>query len=179
MTKVLSEKDFQDQLSELEKKYAGKTVIANFFQLGREGNKFSRELKRELRKDSPVEMAHIVAINGQWANCGKLYEVDEEKTEEWQEKVGEHKENLVKRDKAEKLGAKKLASALAEMGSEKEEKVDEEKTEEGIVKCFAVTKEFKVVSAQANPDDITTWGDYPKVGTKKQCQEWIKKNKPS
>jgi hypothetical protein len=119
MSKVLSEKEFQDQLTEQEKRYDGKTVIANLYQLGLEGGKrFSRELKKLIREDVPVEMAHLASINGQWGNAGKLYEIDEEKTEAFQKNLSVHKDVLAKRDKAEKLGAKKLSQALSEMGTE-------------------------------------------------------------
>ncbi len=94
-------------------KYFGKVVIANQYQLMRSGEKqFTPEHKKILQSKQPVEASYVSLINSQWASCGKLYEVDEEATEEWQEKLRQHKENLKEMDRIEKEAGQALVGAL-------------------------------------------------------------------
>lgn len=166
-----SEEQFKQDLAELEKKYFGKTVIANYYQLGMEAKRFSRDLKRPLRTDMPVEMSHVAAINSQWSNCGKLYEVDEDKTAAWQEKLAAHKVNLEKRDKAEKIGAKKLSQALAEIGNDADEPAP------GFVTRNAKTWGVDADLRYSELEEGASASDYLFTGTKQECKDYVKSEK--
>lgn len=122
------EKDRFEQLSaqiksetdRIADKYFGKVVIANQYQLMRSGEKlFTPEHKKILQSKQPVEASHVAIINSQWYSCGKLYEVDEDATEEWQEKLRQHKENLKEMDRIEKEAGQALVGALKGVKAEK------------------------------------------------------------
>lgn len=176
--KEISEEQFQKELDTIEKKYAGKTIMANFFQLGRlEGKAFSREAKKDLRKGVavPVECSHFVTINRQWANCGKLYEIDEAATEQFHEDLDAHKKNLAKRDKIQKMGADKLAKAILDSTEEAEEEetpgFKKRNQLYGVDKKNVLQENVGTEEGQVSPDDCVF------TGTKKECNKYIKDNK--
>lgn len=127
---TLSE-EIKKETDRIADKYFGKVVIANQYQLMRSGEKqFTPEHKKILQSKQPVEASYVSLINSQWASCGKLYEVDEEATEEWQEKLRQHKENLKEMDRIEKEAGQALVGALKGVKAEKIEKIESNQGEE-------------------------------------------------
>lgn len=96
-----------------EKRHKGKTVIADYYQLGRfDGKRFDLENKKLIRGNVPVEASHLVTVNLQWANSGKLYECNEVATEKWRKELAKDISNRSKADELKKNAGEALVTAI-------------------------------------------------------------------
>lgn len=77
------------QIEDQNKKYAGQTVIATLYRLGQQGKDFLIDLKMPKKTDMPTEIHWITETNLNWELGGNWYEIDHEKTLEYQEKSKE------------------------------------------------------------------------------------------
>lgn len=180
----MEQEDFKDQkeaiakeLDRVVKKYRGKTVIANFYQLGREGNAFNPEMRKIRMSNQPVEVSHFERINNQWWNCGKLYEMDEEKTEEWYENLAVHKKVLNDKAQVERAAGQALVGALEsvkansglrQQGEEGKSKQPQTHAVNEKLEKILLTKKMK---KDLNPEDFSF------VGSEEQCDEFIQEHK--
>lgn len=128
------------ELDKAEKKYAGKIVIANYYQLGMEAKQFKTDMRKTLRTGMPVEFSHLATMNSQWQNCGKLYVIDEAATAKFQEDLAAHKENLAKAEEVRAAGAEQLADAITNISK-------------GAAKAKAKTKAELKAEAKAKAEE--------------------------
>lgn len=117
-----------------EKKHKGKTVIADYYQLGRfDGKRFDLENKKLIRGNVPVEASHLVTVNLQWANSGKLYECNEVATEKWRKELAKDISNRSKADELKKNAGEALVTAIDSIKKTNEaKKVQQEIKEKGL-----------------------------------------------
>lgn len=97
-------------------KYAGKHVVADFYNIGKQGKAFNMEMKEKKRSKFAVEMAHVFAVNSQWDNNGKLYIVLEPESDQYNKDLAA---DIAKRKKVDGLklkGAAALTAAIENVG---------------------------------------------------------------
>ena len=58
-----------------------KIVVAKLSRLGKDGNKFSKEFKKELRSNVKISEDYVKEFNKNWKTRGQFYEIDKEATE--------------------------------------------------------------------------------------------------
>lgn len=130
-----------EELREFYNKYKNTIVIADLYNLGREGKIFSLEMRKIVRKSVKVECEEMCKYNWHWDSAGKLYIFDKEATEKRNvaHKVWV-KEMAAKEDLKAEVGAA-LTDAMTTIGktaktnaSEKAKKKQEEQAQEPKVK---------------------------------------------
>lgn len=66
----------------------GKIVVAKLLRLGKDGDKFSKDLVAQvMRTNAKVDEDYIKQFNSTWQDRGQLYVIDEEKTKERNEQA--------------------------------------------------------------------------------------------
>ena len=85
-------------------------VVATLFKLYRVDGRFTKSDMKAVKKDKVVPMATIEKYNSQWKSCGKFYEVNEKKTEEYFTKSDERNVKLAEAEKAKNQLANTLAN---------------------------------------------------------------------
>lgn len=102
-----------------------KIVVAKLYRLGKDGDKFSKKFKTEVRSQAKVGEGYLKTFNANWKTSGMIYEIDEKATKERDEKVNS---KVSERDglkaKADKMGLEYAANIpttkLAELIKENE-----------------------------------------------------------
>lgn len=156
----------QKEVSRIEKKYRGKTVIANQYQLMKDDKIFSPDHKKLQQEKQPVEVSHLVHVNSNWQQMGKLYIIDEDATEEWFENLEAHKENLKEKDMLEKAAGEALKGALKGVNS----------APAAAKKAPAQPKVFFVgIDSEVSELDeaVTKPEDCVFIGTEKECKTFV------
>lgn len=160
----------QKETARIEKKYVNKTVIADFYQLMRENKNFSPDHKKLEQEKQPVEVSHLVQINSNWAQNGKLYVIDEDATEEWFEKLEDHREGLKEKDKLEKAAGEALKGALKGVAGAPAPAA--KKVEKPKVFYVGIDSEVSELDeAVTKPEDCKF------IGTEKECKIFVVEEK--
>jgi hypothetical protein len=90
-------------------------VVADLFQLGRDGGSFNSEIKNKvLHAKAKVQESYVEEINAGSADSGRFYVVDEEATKEFYETKARKKELIEAKNEAEKLSKEDLLNSIVE-----------------------------------------------------------------
>lgn len=58
-------------------------VVADLYQLGKDGNQFSKSMKKLIRSKTKQVKSHVDEVNARWEAGGRIYEIDEAATQAW------------------------------------------------------------------------------------------------
>ena len=76
-------------------------VVAKLFRLGKDGDKFSKKFKTEMRSNVKIDRDYVAQFNYNQQTLGQFYEVDEKATAERQELLFPKPEKKAGRPKKE------------------------------------------------------------------------------
>ncbi|MGR3221305.1 MAG: hypothetical protein ACUZ8H_16030 [Candidatus Anammoxibacter sp.] len=62
---------------------SSKTVVAVLFKLGRDNDKYNKEMKKIYHPKAVVSKGYVENFNKDWQESGKYYEIDKEATKEY------------------------------------------------------------------------------------------------
>jgi hypothetical protein len=122
-----NKKELAEKLLAFEEKYNGKSVICTEYQLGRDENGFSIEMKKLRRNNTLTECSFFVQINFDTVTNGRLFVIDEEKTAKHITALQKHKEKQIEKQELEAEVGEEVANAIKTIGKSAKIKVEKNK----------------------------------------------------
>ena len=105
-----------NSLLEFEEKYQGKSVVCTEYQLGRDELGFSTEMKKLRRGNAITECAFFVQVNWDSVSNGRLFVIDEAKTEKHINDLKKHKDLQLEKQNLENEVGEDVANAIKAIG---------------------------------------------------------------